>query len=332
MQSDLLPLQCVGVSEAPPERLPISFWLGVLQQCLEAKVLKVTLTGGEPFVRHGWDELYEAFCQSRIAVSILTNGTRIRDDQMILMARAGHTLSISLDGVTAEQHDTFRRDPGSFQRTVSVMRRLHEHGVIFTLNTVVHADNVNDVERILEIGQDVGASTIVFVPITAVGRGASAPTQKYFPENATLWATMNRIRSLSFETAGPRVVIADFHKREQIEIGNRYSGATLTSRRAPGLCKAGVFALAIDEDGRVYSCLRGLQSRIYPIGDLTTHTLQEVWASLNWEPFRDSSQPMVPCRVEHIGNNNPQLIAVASLRRQSSAAAPMPAALSSSDS
>jgi MoaA/NifB/PqqE/SkfB family radical SAM enzyme len=290
-------------SQSKPEKLDIEFWKRFIDQCVEENVLKITVTGGEPFIREGWDEFYEHLVNAPIGVSILTNGTRIRDDHMEKMRYAGHTLSISLDGVNAKQHEDFRRSPGSFDQTITTMRRLHEHGVIFTINTVIHSENFNEVEKIFDIGKEVGANCIVVVPIASVGRGASKASQKYFPKNRDITEALEKARLRAFHEGGPDMMLANVEEHEMLEIHQTFSGATQMSRRHPGFCKAGIYAMAVDEDGVAYSCLRGLQTRIHPIGDLKFQSLPEIWSRKQWGPFRDPSLPRVPCRVEHIGNN-----------------------------
>ena len=66
--------------------------------------------------------------------------------------------------------------------------------------------------------------------------------------------------------------------------------------------------MAIDEDGLAYSCLKGLQTRICPIGDMKTQSLLEVWHSERWKEFRDPSVNTVPCRIEDWGKRYPEHI------------------------
>ena len=291
-------------SEKIPEKLNIDFWKQFIDQCVEQRVLKLTVTGGEPFIRKGWDEFYEYLANAPIAVTILTNATKIRDDHMEIMARAGHTLSISLDGINSEQHDNFRRTPGSFNKTMKTMYRLNEYEIPFTVNTVIHSENFNDVEKVYDIGKKVGARVVVLCPMAAVGRGSSKASQKYFPTNGAIQMALEKMRIRGLNESGPELTLAtNIEEREMLDINKTFSGVTQMSKRTPAFCKAGIYAMAVDQDGLAYSCLRGLQTRIHPIGDLKLQSLQEVWSGKMWSPFRDPSLPKVPCRVENIESN-----------------------------
>lgn len=289
-------------SENRAERLPVQFWVDLIHQCEQASVLRLTITGGEPFVREGWDEILFTLAAARIGKIILTNGTLITDKQLQIMQRGTFSLSISLDGSTAAEHDSFRRSPGSFERTIQNMLRLKEAGIPFVISTVLHSDNVEHSTEIYSIAHKVGASRAIFVPMSRVGRANSIPSQKYFSEKRALDVSIEKLRRASIELPGPEVVLssADVDVRVIVKISGKHDGATAMSKRNPGLCKAGIYSMAIDEDGLAYSCLRGLQERIFPIGDLTREPMTDIWRSAKWTPFRDTSIPLVPCRVEDL--------------------------------
>jgi MoaA/NifB/PqqE/SkfB family radical SAM enzyme len=284
-------------SESSPELQPISFWLDVLDECVEIGVFKVTLTGGEPFIRKDVDVLLEKLARSPIATSILTNGLCLADHHIEMMKHANMSLGVSLDGAKAQEHDAFRRTPGAFDRTLEVMRKLGKAGVCFTMAVTIHSQNINDLTKFIDIATEVGANTLVFGPMGGVGRGATTAAQKYYSPAADVWKALEEVIGLAkHKTTGPEIVVANYEEREVLEFQN----GKIMSRRPPGLCKAGIFGLAVDEDGTVYPCLRGLQSRIHPIGKLTTHSIQELWRSQLWSPFRDKKLARVPCRVEAI--------------------------------
>jgi MoaA/NifB/PqqE/SkfB family radical SAM enzyme len=292
-------------SEKRRETLSIDFWIDLLEQCERADVLKLTVTGGEPFIREGWTEFLEALSRRRLGAVILSNGSRISDHDMELMAKSSITLSISLDGTEAGQHDLFRQTAGAFASTVETMRRMRQHGVRFVISTVIHDANVETVDRIIDLGVELGAFRVIVVPMVAVGRAALKAHKGHFPKSDALEAALGRIRHRAMNSPGPEIIVGNSDTKESVTIGDRYSGATAMSKRNPGLCKAGVYSMAVDEDGQVYSCLRGVQTKTFPIGDLKAESLNSVWTARRWASFRDVTIPRVPCRVEHIGKHLP---------------------------
>jgi AdoMet-dependent heme synthase len=288
--------------EGRSERQSVEFWFDVIRQCEEADVMRVTITGGEPFVRHNWDRLLDRLAEARFGKIILTNGTRILDHHFSILRKGGFTLSISLDGATESVHDQFRRLPGAFKTTIRTMERLSEEGIPFVVSSVLHDGNVEDSVELLRIGERVGARRVIIVPMAAVGRAATPTAKSHFAKSELLSTALKRIRDAAESSAGPDVIIGDATTKEILSINDRDTGATAMSKRNPGLCKAGTYSMAVDEDGKVYSCLRGLQSRIYPIGDLLTDPLVKIWNSSRWNPFRDTTITPVPCRVEFLGS------------------------------
>jgi MoaA/NifB/PqqE/SkfB family radical SAM enzyme len=284
-------------SEHAPELQPISFWLGLLDQCVETGVFKVTITGGEPFIRKDFDVLLEKLARSPVVTSILTNGLCISDRHIEKIKQANMSLGVSLDGATAPEHDEFRRTPGAFARTLEVMRKLGKAGVCFTMTVTIHSQNLYDLPKFVAIATDVGANTLVFGPMGGVGRGATTPAQKYCAPATEVWKALEEVIGLAQQRKGrPEILVANFEEHEVLEFQN----GKIMACRPPGLCKAGIFGLAVDEDGTVYPCLRGLQSRIHPIGTATTHTIADLWRAQSWAPFRNKKLPRVSCRVEAI--------------------------------
>ena len=145
-----------------------------------------------------------------------------------------------------------------------------------------------------------GALAICFNVINGVGRGGSHYAQKYYPAKNDVGIVLRGLRDMAIAGRGTEVVIGDFEEREYLHISSKITGSTQMSRRNPGLCKAGIYALAVDEDGKVYSCLRGLQTRSFPIGDAKKQSLVEIWNASGWNEFRDLKLPRVACRIEEI--------------------------------
>ncbi|WOJ88363.1 radical SAM protein [Methylocapsa polymorpha] len=293
-----------AVSLKKREKSDTDFWINLLDQAEEQRVLRVTLTGGEPFSRRDFTEILTHISRKPFATILLTNGTLISDDQIGLIRGGSITLSVSIDGVDGQQHDSFRRSPGAFDATLRTLRRLNEAGIQFVISSVLHEGNVACATEFLTLANKVGAARLVVVPISAVGRAKSLGSSGQFPLRERMSNAITSLRRAAMETPGLDVIIGnpDPAVRELVTIKDRHSGATAMSKRNPGLCKAGVYSMAVDEDGSAYSCLRGLQERIYPIGNLKSQTLAEVWSTLGWNEFRDTNKPMVPCRVEEIGS------------------------------
>jgi radical SAM protein with 4Fe4S-binding SPASM domain len=275
----------------------VEFWLKLIEECEKFGLLRLTVTGGEPFFRKGWDLILERLCRARFGTIILTNATSISEAQIKMMSEAPVTLGVSLDGFDAASHDNFRKDQGGFDQTIKNLKKLRDAGIRFTINSVLHRDTVDHYEKIVDLSVDVGASRLVLAPIGRQGRGKLPVARKQYPEVEKLIQIQKNMRVFDEDKLDIRFGVYD--ENEANEDGT-YNGLPPAARQAPGLCIAGRNHLAIDQDGQVYSCLRGLQERIAPIGDVSQASIMDVWDSSNWDIFRDTTKKCVSCRIEHI--------------------------------
>src|SRR5258707_10193605 len=80
-----------------------------------------------------------------------TNPLMVRDAFFEQKKRVLMRLALSLDGSTAELHDTFRGVAGSHQRTLDAVGWCHEAGLPVQVNTTVSRRNVADLDKMIEL-------------------------------------------------------------------------------------------------------------------------------------------------------------------------------------
>lgn len=102
--------------------------LHVAENLIRAKVLRVTLSGGECLlVREIW-AIIERLRAAGLTVAAITNGTTVSEATAGKLASSGVRVGVSLDGPTEEVNRT-TRGAGAFEKTVRGIRRLLEAGV-----------------------------------------------------------------------------------------------------------------------------------------------------------------------------------------------------------
>ena len=106
----------------------------------------VVLTGGDPLKRPDFFELLEHGAHIGLHMSVAPSGTDAltRDVFRRFKATGVESISLSLDGPTAEKHDGFRGVPGCFARTVEAAREAQEEGLGLQINTLVTAETETD--------------------------------------------------------------------------------------------------------------------------------------------------------------------------------------------
>jgi len=132
----------------------------------------IILTGGEPMLRADVYDIAARASGLGLRVVMAPCGALIDDESAAKMLKAGiRHISISLDGATAESHDAFRGVDGAFASSLRGIEAAKRARLGFQINTTVTKDNLHELEDILALAVDLGAS--VFNPFLLVptGRG-----------------------------------------------------------------------------------------------------------------------------------------------------------------
>lgn len=145
----------------------------ILPQLREARVARMTLTGGEPFAHPDLLEIVRSARAVDMSVTICSNGTLISPAAIDeLVAIGGVKLNVSLDGFAETSHGKFRGAPASFAVTKETIRRLGERrllkGLLATPNALAHA---REYEELCAFARQCGAEYVLMNPLASMGRG-----------------------------------------------------------------------------------------------------------------------------------------------------------------
>ncbi|MFI0765697.1 radical SAM protein [Streptomyces sp. NPDC021218] len=80
----------------------------LILQLAEARVNRVTITGGEPFMHADLIPIVAAFRDAGMGVGVCTNATMVTDEQITALAELDAHMNVSLDGFSPESHGRFR--------------------------------------------------------------------------------------------------------------------------------------------------------------------------------------------------------------------------------
>lgn len=239
----------------------------LIDNLAEAKLLNLSLSGGEPFLREDLPELIAYAAARNIRTDIASNGVVIPDAVLKRLKDLPlFNIQISLDGI-GETHDAFRGRPGAFLAILANIARLKGEGIAVSISTTATSANYREIPGLIDLAYELGASAYKAIPFLPAGRGAA---------NAHL--SLSRAQYEEFS----RSLLA-----KAGEYTGRLSVATDTifscllteimdmedSDGAMG-CSAGYDTLSIGSDGTVYPC-PFLQ--ILPLGNLLEVPLQELW-------------------------------------------------------
>lgn len=166
-----------AVVDRDPDELTTDEARGLLRQVLEfgAPLPHLVLTGGDPLKRPDLFEIIEEAARLGVGASLAPSGTTLLSREAIFRMRdAGvQSMSLSLDGSTADRHDAFRGVPGCFETTMGAARWVEEAGIPLQINTLVTNQTAGDLPAIYRLltGRRIERWSLFF--LIAVGRGTA---------------------------------------------------------------------------------------------------------------------------------------------------------------
>jgi MoaA/NifB/PqqE/SkfB family radical SAM enzyme len=133
----------------------------ILKQIYNSGAVGVAFEGGEPLLRRDLVDIL-AFSRSLpLHTSIITNGTLLKSRINEIAPYINGVVYVSLDGLE-KTHDYIRGVKGSFRKTLDGVCAATEK-VPVTINTTVMAENVDEIESLVELAKDLRAKISVAV-------------------------------------------------------------------------------------------------------------------------------------------------------------------------
>jgi radical SAM protein with 4Fe4S-binding SPASM domain len=253
--SSLSPSICSkGIARSPSPSLSGAGWRDLIAR-LASHAHQFKLTGGEATLHPAFARIVHVVEDWGIPFTLFTNGRWSRPDALIRLLRDTVTcegLLISLHGPDAATHEAFSGVPGSFDETVTNVRRAADAGLDVATSIVITRGNWDRLEQTLDLALGLGANHVV------CNRFIGAPVVGVTPSQAQLRAAITTIESL--RAAG-----------RPIRFGNCIPQCFEASSSRG--CTAGSTFATIDPWGRMRPCNHA------PLiaGDLRTQPVEEVW-------------------------------------------------------
>ncbi len=225
----------------------------ILDQLVEMGTFYLCFTGGEIFIRKDFLDIAWYAKERGFFLILLTNGTLIEDkdiDELKKLRPLG--IEISLLGARPETHDFITNTPGSFKRTISVIKKLVEQGIRVTTKTTLMKRNIKEYKEIKSLAQTLGAYAKIGAEIIPKIDGRKDPQQYQIS-----WE--DRLNYLYPDESESCLI------DENID---EHRGLT---------CKAGKAVASISPYGDVQPCI------LMPIklGNLREKTFKEIWYPKN---------------------------------------------------
>jgi MoaA/NifB/PqqE/SkfB family radical SAM enzyme len=153
-----------GFRKQRGRKLDVAKVAEIAKQADEYGLAQWGLSGGEPLTFPELPRLIEAMMPDRFHIQLDTNGWLMTKHAALWLKNYGvDKVQISLDGMDAGQHDSFRNKPGSHARAIQAMDHVRNAGMQLQIATVVDHERANseELERFFQFCADNGGAPSV---------------------------------------------------------------------------------------------------------------------------------------------------------------------------
>ena len=242
--------------------------LSVAEQLAELGCRRVSLIGGEVFMRRDWKEIAGRMSALGIRVNIITNGFLFAEKVIADLKDVNvESVSVSLDGPKAV-HDRYRQE-GSYDRAIRAISVLHGAGIPVSVISTLNAENAPLLPELYETLRGSGIFAWQLQACSPMGNAALSGIDYAFDVKEVIRFVAENAASAPF-ALGIADNIGYFTPEEGMLRGN------LSGKAVYRGCSAGLDAVGIDSVGNVRGC-ESMYDERFNEGNLREKSLREIW-------------------------------------------------------
>ena len=241
---------------------------GVARQLAELGCRRVSLIGGEVFMRRDWREIVNSMTSRGIKVCIITNGFLFTESILQDLKRLKiESVAVSLDG-PREVHDKYRQQ-GSYDRAIRAIEALTGAKIPTSVISTLNCENVRYLEEFYETLKRYPIFAWQLQACSPMGNAANGGVNVAFDPRRVIHFIEDNARTAPF-AMGIADNIGYFTPSEGWLRGN------LSGRAYFKGCSAGISAIGIDSVGNVRGC-ESMYDERFNEGNLRERSLREIW-------------------------------------------------------
>lgn len=261
------------VQELMKKELSADQWLSLASDARDQGMVFALLTGGEPFLRKDFEQIYTELAKMGIVVSVNTNASLYNDDLSgLFRAYPPMRVNVSLYGGSEE---TYRNLCGnaSFEKVYQNLKRMKEENLKVRLNVSLTPDNVCDMEKIHEISKELNlqakAASYMYPPVRVTGE--TGTNSGRFEEEAAgeVFARWNLLRDTKEVFMQRAASLARFDK-------NQCPYDCEAAKTEGVTCRAGRSTFWMTWEGKMLPCGTMDLEASYPLRDGFAKAWEEV--------------------------------------------------------
>jgi len=138
-------------SRAKEQELSVKEILAIARQAADMGSVWCLITGGEPFLREDFTDIYMGLKRLGLLVSVFTNATLINDEYVSLFKKyPPRDIEVTVYGVTPETYEAVTCRKGSFKNFMRGLEKLKEGGINIRLKAMAIQSNLHEQQAIAE--------------------------------------------------------------------------------------------------------------------------------------------------------------------------------------
>ncbi len=226
-------------------------WLSLASDARDQGLLFLLLTGGEPFVREDFEEIYRELRTMGMMVSVNTNGSLFNKDiRRLFQLHPPTRINVTLYGGSEEVYHNLCGN-ASYEKVIKHLRQMKEDRHQVRLNVSLTPDNIKDMEKIDYISREIGlqakATTYMYPPVRVNGEIGTNAGRFTADEAGKQIARWNRLRDTK------EIFL---HRAEKIRLcqAAELAESCVDVEQEGVQCRAGRSSFWITWDGRMLPC------------------------------------------------------------------------------
>lgn len=274
---------CSNPRELVKDELPTDAWLRVLEEAEAIGVMQVHFTGGEPLARKDLEPMVAKARALGLYTNLVTSGIPLAKERLEGLAKAGiDHVQVSVQSADATRADAIAGYAGHAQK-LEVMRWVKELGLPLTMNVVLHAANLDEIDALVALAEEMRADRLELANTQYVA-WALANRDVLLPSRALLDEAASKAARHKERLAG---------KMDVLFVKPDYFGTT------PKACMDGWARRFVHmfPDGRVLPCHAASTITSLRFDSVRDRSLADIWDSSEaLVAYRGDAWMKEPCR------------------------------------
>ena len=146
-------------------------WIKIGKEAVDAGMIYLLLTGGEPLLRPDFKKIYTSLHKMGLLITVNTNGTLVTPEiiEMFYDYRP-EKVNVTLYGMSERTYHNLCENASGFEAALSGIRRLKQAGINVNINTTFTNLNKHDMESIIQFALEeripIRTAAFTFPPIS----------------------------------------------------------------------------------------------------------------------------------------------------------------------